>query len=237
MNSRAWMALTLALGACGGEKRAAPNPAPPTPAAAVPAVAPRFAWAGQFREGLARVYDDSTHSWGYVDTAGALIIPLRYGGAGDFDRGAAPVQDTLGYALIDRIGRVVERFPADSAVGGEGAVPPPSDTCSSLDGYVAELARSVPAARFSLDFDPRPTESQGSAVVWRLRNGVRYFDEHADDTWSFLVILPGVSAERARAWLLRIRHGKPLDTAEDCEEHWEVKAVHGGALLHDSGGC
>jgi hypothetical protein len=200
------------------------------------AIEPRFAWAGPFAEGLAPVYGDSSR-WGYIDTTGALVIPARFSGAGDFRGGRAPVQDTGGYALIDRGGRIVERFRADSAARGPGLVDPPSDTCSSINSYVAELSRGAQPARFAIYLEPRPIETEGAALVSRLHNGVLVIDEHEDDGFSLQVVLPGVSEEQAHAWLLRIRHGKPLDAGDGCEEHWTSKSVRGGALLLDSGGC
>lgn len=236
MSPRRWMVLTLAAFACAGEKRAAQSPAPPTPAPAAAVMGARFAYMAGFKEGLARVYTDSSR-WGYVDSTGALVIPARYQGAGDFFHGRAPVQDTGGYALIDRGGRVVERFRADSAAQGPDLVAPPSDTCSSVQSYVAELSGGAQPARFAIDLDPRPGETEGAAVVSRLRSGVLIIDEHEDDGFSLQVVLPGVSAEQAHAWLLKLRHGQPLDMGDGCEEHWTSQAVRGGALLHDSGGC
>ncbi len=269
MDPRASIVLALALGACGGEKRAAQAPpsASSPVSAATPAVVdspslqpfqqeeangglwgfrradgsvvitPRFAWTQRFREGLARVYDDSTHTWGYIDATGALIIPYRFGGAGDFDHGTAPVQDSLGYALIDRAGRVVDRFSTDSAIAGSMAVVPPSTSDSTVQEFAQHLERGAGTARYAIDLEPRPGESQGAAVVSRLASGVVVIDEHQDDGWSLQVVLPGVSAEQANAWLLKIRNGRPLETGDGCEERWETRAVRGGALLHDSGGC
>lgn len=246
MDSRSWVAVALTLSACGGEKRAAPKDTPPAQpgAAAVAsptatldsAIARRFAYAGPLTEGLARVRNDSAR-WGYVDSTGAFVIPARYNGAGDFARGEAPIQDSAGFALIDRTGRVVDRFRTDTAVAAVLPVPPPSDSCPSLESYLKELGSGAPARGGAVEINPVEGDMQASAAVSRLLYGVVVIEEHGYESFSRRALLPGVSADQARKWLLKIRRGRPLDEGDACEEHWESGAAPGGAFLLHHGGC
>src|SRR2546421_267967 len=92
--------------------------------------------------------------WGYKRPDGSVAISPRYVGAGEFRNGRAPVEDSVGFAIVDRNGAVVERISGDSVAGGRDAVPPPSDGCAwsgsdrfpsvGLECYVRELRASGP---------------------------------------------------------------------------------------------
>lgn len=75
-------------------------------------IPPRFWGAGEFREGLAPVFDHDTKAWGYVDNEGKSIIPPQFFEAGSFNEGIAVVKlpfDKDGYAFIDKAGHIVGR--------------------------------------------------------------------------------------------------------------------------------
>jgi KWG Leptospira. len=50
-----------------------------------------FFYAGQFREGLATVYDAEMNRWGFIDKRGQVAIPLQYEDVHDFSEGLALV--------------------------------------------------------------------------------------------------------------------------------------------------
>lgn len=67
----------------------------------------RSAWTVSYRfsEGLAVVYSMDTKMNGYIDKAGALVVPMRYEQAGDFHQGLAAVGDSSGFYFIDKNGK------------------------------------------------------------------------------------------------------------------------------------
>lgn len=42
-------------------------------------IAPQFSYAGQFKEGVARVQDRETEKYGIIDKAGKVVVPMEYG--------------------------------------------------------------------------------------------------------------------------------------------------------------
>ena len=62
----------------------------------------RFAWAGDFSEGLAPVEVGGRYGW--IDTAGAMIIPARHEGAGPFSCGRAAFQSGGRWGYLDVTG-------------------------------------------------------------------------------------------------------------------------------------
>jgi hypothetical protein len=82
-------------------------------------VAPRYAGASPFFEGLAAVKlsrDLSANDWGYLDTRGEIAIAPRFKAAGPFSNGLAYVEwvtkeRILLSGVIDRTGRVVVEKP------------------------------------------------------------------------------------------------------------------------------
>ncbi|MBK1622203.1 WG repeat-containing protein [Afifella marina] len=74
------------------------------------AIAPRFAEAEPFANGLAAVKLDG--KWGYLDKSGAFAIEPQYDAAYSFNAaGVAIVEEGEAVSLIDRTGAVVKRFP------------------------------------------------------------------------------------------------------------------------------
>src|SRR5207247_6630052 len=70
--------------------------------------------------------DPDTARWGYKRADGSVAISPRYVGAGEFRNGRAPVEDSVGFAIVDRNGAIVERITGDSVAAGRDPVPPPS---------------------------------------------------------------------------------------------------------------
>lgn len=62
----------------------------------------RFEWAGDFSEGLAPVQVGGRYGW--IDTAGTMIIPARYEGAGPFTYGRAAFQSGGRWGYLDGTG-------------------------------------------------------------------------------------------------------------------------------------
>jgi hypothetical protein len=65
----------------------------------------QFEWAGNFREGLARVQQNG--KWGYIDKSGEFVIPPRFEWAENFVDGVAEVWVDDVYCFIDRTGRII----------------------------------------------------------------------------------------------------------------------------------
>lgn len=86
------------------------------------AIAPRFTAARAFTNNLAAVADDDG-LWGYIDTSGNWVIEPRFERAEDFgSAGVAAVRlPDKRYALVDRSGRIVARFPAGSMLTAANA--------------------------------------------------------------------------------------------------------------------
>lgn len=71
-------------------------------------IAPQFARAEYFSEGLAAVGSDKLS--GFIAKNGAVVIPLQFLEAGSFENGSAVVVDTLDqYHLIDHTGKKITR--------------------------------------------------------------------------------------------------------------------------------
>lgn len=72
-------------------------------AMAFPRPALRFAWAGDFSQGLAPVEISGRYGW--IDSAGALAVPARFEGAGGFSGGLAPFQSGGKWGYLDATGK------------------------------------------------------------------------------------------------------------------------------------
>ena len=64
-----------------------------------------YDYQGSFNNGLAKVKKD--HKWGFIDTTGALIVPLKYNEVENFNDGLARVRSGQKWGLVDVTGRVV----------------------------------------------------------------------------------------------------------------------------------
>ncbi len=88
----------------------------------------KYQFANQFAEGLGAVnlggdvkFDDmyamdyvcKGGKWGYIDTTGTVIIPIKYESADDFSEGFAAVEMKGKKALIDKTGKVLTEFKYD----------------------------------------------------------------------------------------------------------------------------
>lgn len=70
----------------------------------------KFAWAGSFYDGLARVQtvDRITGKFGYVNRKGEMVIPTLFDEASDFRAGRAQVRIGMQRKVIDSQGKTVD---------------------------------------------------------------------------------------------------------------------------------
>jgi len=68
-------------------------------------IAPKFDWAFEFSEGLARV--EINNKWGFIDKSGQFVIPLQFDWAYDFSEGLAAIKIEDKWGYIDPNGQVV----------------------------------------------------------------------------------------------------------------------------------
>lgn len=65
----------------------------------------KYEFAGPFCEGLARVRLNK--KWGFIDTTGAVIIPIRYNEVENFSDGIARVRIGQRWGLMEKTGREI----------------------------------------------------------------------------------------------------------------------------------
>ncbi len=65
----------------------------------------KYEFAGPFCDGLARVRLNK--KWGFIDTTGSVIIPLKYNEVQNFSDGMARVRVGQKWGLMDKTGRVI----------------------------------------------------------------------------------------------------------------------------------
>ena len=189
--------------------------------------------------------DPAKERWGYRRPDGSVAISPRYIGAGEFQDGRAPVEDSIGFAIIDLHAAVVERITPDSVVPGGNPVPAPSDTCAwssadrfpsdGLECYVRELRASGPVLGGRITRRPPGGESSSSAVVLKLPSGVLVIEQIGYEGFRRRVILPGVSADQATAWRRKLYPDAPAKMG--CSESWSTGTVRGGAFIEQTAGC
>ena len=203
--------------------------------------------------------DPNQGQWGYKRPDGRVVIPPRYLGAGVFREGHAPVEDADGFAMIDDTGRTVERIVTDSVSASAGPVPPPADTCAwpasaplpntgrpfppaglpfpstGLQCYVRQLRGSAPVIGGEITIRPPGGESSRSAVVLRFPSGVVVVEHIGYEGFTRRVLLPGVSADQALEWRLKLFPDNPGRAG--CSESWETGIVPGGAFIEQAAGC
>ena len=203
--------------------------------------------------------DPSQGQWGYKRPDGTVAISPRYLGAGMFREGQAPVEDADGFAMIDDTGRTVERIVTDSVSAPAGSVQPPADTCAwpvsaplpntgrpfpaaglqfpstGLQCYVRQLRGSAPIIGGEITIRPQGGESSRSAVVLRFPTGVVVVEHIGYEGVTRRVLLPGVSAEQALAWRLKLYPDVPVRAG--CSESWNTGIVPGGAFIEQAAGC
>src|SRR5438445_4922876 len=131
--------------------------------------------------------DRGTERWGYKRLDGSIVISARYIGAGAFHEGRAPIEDSLGFALVDTSGSIVERIPRDSVMASAEPVPPPSSMCAwsgpgrfpsvGLDCFLREVRAAGQAGGGEITRRPRGGELSSSALVPKLRYGVLVIEE------------------------------------------------------------
>lgn len=65
----------------------------------------KYEFAGPFSDGLARVRLNK--KWGFIDTTGAVIIPIRYNEVENFSDGIARVRIGQRWGLLEKTGREI----------------------------------------------------------------------------------------------------------------------------------
>jgi hypothetical protein len=195
---------------------------------------------------LRPVRDSRTERWGYLRADGTVAISPRYVGAGQFRNGRAPVEDSIGFAFIDRMGAVVERIVNDSATATAEQVPPPAGRCSgpfdrdgtrsSLECFVAQLQQGAPIVGGEISRNPVRGESYSSSAVRKIRYGVIVIERRGYEGATVRMLLPRVSAELALQWQRTIRPDLPKHF-DGCAESLTSGPIRGGAYLEYSHGC
>lgn len=202
---------------------------------------------GATAEGQLRPFRDRAQArWGYKRPDGSVAISPRYVGAGKFRNGRAPVEDSIGFAIIDHNGVVLERITRDSVMAGGGPVSAPSDRCAwsgsdrfpslGLECYVRELRASGPALGGRIIRRPPGGESSSSAVVLKLPSGVLVIEDIGYEGFRKRVVLPGVSAAEAAQWRRKLYPDTPSNKI-GCSESWSSGTVQGGAFIEQAAGC
>jgi hypothetical protein len=189
--------------------------------------------------------DRATERWGYKRPDGSIAISPRYVGAGEFQSGRAPVEDSIGFAIVDQNGVVVERITGGSVAAGTDPVPGPSDRCvwsasdrfpsAGLECYVRELRASGPVVGGTITRRPPGGESSSAAVVLKLRAGVLVIEQIGYEGFRRRVILPGVTSSQALEWRRKLYPDAPVK--EGCSESWTTGTVRGGAFIEQAAGC
>ena len=134
------------------------------------AIAPTFAQAETFSEGLAAVYIRN-EGWGYIDAAGKTVIPPMFGEAGRFHDGlaAASTREGKRWGVIDRTGKWVIRpkfDQVDSFVEGLASV-----TLDGKVGFIDRTGKMVIANEYSIACD-----SYGGFARVALQTGTDEFE-------------------------------------------------------------
>ncbi len=135
--------------------------------------------------------------------------------------------------MIDDTGRIVERIVTDSVSASAGPVPPPADTCAwpasaplpntgrpfppaglpfpstGFQCYVRQLRGSAPVMGGEITIRPPGGESSRSAVVLRFPSGVVVVERIGHEGSTRRVLLPGVSADQALEWRLKLFPDNP----------------------------
>ena len=198
------------------------------------------------QETLERFRDVKQRQWGYKRPDGSVAIPPRYEGAGIFRGSHAPVKDADGFAIIDRTGRVVQRIATDSVSAPTAPIPPPAATCAwspgptpsfstGLQCYVRQLRGSMRVIGGDVAINPSRGEGFRAAVVLKFPTGVVVIEDIGYEGFIRRVLLPGITAEQAREWRLKLYPDLPAK--EGCSETWTTGTIRGGAFIEQSGGC
>ena len=242
---RRWFGLQLTATELGGIKLALARVAMKLQILAGIIAVALFGSAARVQAQLVPFRDADRGLWGYrVAATGSVEIPAQFLGAGAFVDGRAPVEDRLGFAIIDPTGRVTERVRTDSVATRGVSIPPPSDECAwprlsefpsgGLECYARELRADSPTIGGEIT---RRIGGEGasSATFHRLASGVVVIVQRGYEGVRMRVFLPGVTADEAanrRSKLFTDRPPKP-----GCGEYWSSGAIPGGAYIEQHAGC
>lgn len=184
-----------------------------TPAGRV-VIAPRFAYATDFREQRARAWvpapasdpeqDGGRSLWGYLAPSGEWAIAPRFDAAGDFEGGRALVRQDDEFVFVDPDGRAIGSL---RDAGDRRALPLPSEDCASLADYIEALAPA--SSTHALIADPRSGESALRLEVRKLGYGALDVRERGWEGESRLLVLPGADLEDGRRIVARLLRRVP----------------------------
>ncbi|MGH7459926.1 MAG: WG repeat-containing protein [Longimicrobiales bacterium] len=188
--------------------------------------------------------DSDLQRWGFKQSNGQMAIAPRFVAAGTFRNGRAPVEDSLGFAIIDHSGAVVDRVTIDSLTAARAPMPPP-DRCAwsddvpfpstTLQCYILTLRGGDPMVGGEVVRVPARGEANSSAAFFRMQSGVIVIENRAYGGFTRRVLLPGVSEAQALDWRRQLYPDRPAGPG--CSERWTAGAVRGGAFIQQQAGC
>jgi hypothetical protein len=100
---------------------------------------------------------------------------------------------------------------------------------------VRQLRGSAPVIGGEITIRPPGGESARSAVVLRFPTGVVVVEHIGYEGFTRRVLLPGVSADQALEWRLKLFPDNPGRAG--CSESWKTGIVPGGAFIEQGAGC
>ncbi len=176
-------------------------------------IPPRFGYASDFREGLARVWvqidamaqgeEPPRFRWGFIDSAGTYRVAPRFTAASEFLRGRVLVQYEDEFFFVDRSGSIVGPLAGEADAG---PLPLPTEDVRSLEQYAAGLDLGVPFE--TMLANPIQGERVLTVLVRPLRYGAIEVVECGWEGQSRLLILPDHSLDKARVIVQQLLAGR-----------------------------
>jgi len=193
--------------------------------------------------------DPSSHLWGYKDDKGTIVIPPRYSGASQFNKGRAAVEDDSGFTIINEQGEIIERISKDAVDAAPRPLPPPSNRCAwsgtarfpdvspsrGIDCYIKQFQGRGPSFKAEIIRQVESGEGWSRVAVSRFANGVVYIHDQGYEGSRKRLLLPGVSAMNAKLWQQKLYPDAPLQYG--CSEEWTSGVINGGAYIEQAYGC
>lgn len=191
--------------------------------------------------------DNASALWGYRRADGTVAISPRYTGAARFRAGQAAVEDSVGFAIIDVNGRVIDRIARDTVWGTSEPVPTPNADClwrnsdafpsPGMDCYVAQLRHGRPVVGDTIYRVRARGESYSAASFFRMRYGAVVLEEDRHEGRVTRLLLPGITPLQADDWVQKFYKDDEAMKTGGCGEYWSSGAVRGGAFIQRHYGC
>jgi len=145
----------------------------------------RFHQARDFSEGLAAVeFGDGKDQWGYIDHAGSEVLMARFGDAGFFKEGLAPVEVHFDYGYIDKQGTMVIAPQFEHACSFSEGLACVMTKAKHKHGFIDRSANLVIETKYDMEFD----FENGLAMVCRA--GTWHYNEmtptNFDGEWGYV---------------------------------------------------